>query len=35
MAPDFTWPAEVAETDDGRPVVPVIGLLKTTAFALS
>jgi L-lysine 2,3-aminomutase len=35
MAPDFTWPAEVVEADDGRPVVPLSGLLKTTDFALS
>jgi lysine 2,3-aminomutase len=35
MAPDFAWPAGVEEGVDGRPVVPVAGLLKTTDFALS
>jgi lysine 2,3-aminomutase len=35
MAPDFTWPEAVVEADDGRPVVPLSGLLKTTDFALS
>ncbi len=35
MAPDFTWPAGVAEDLDGKPIVPVAGLLKTTDFALS
>ncbi len=32
---DFTWPEAVDEDADGRPVVPVTGLLKTTDFALS
>ena len=35
MQPDFTWPADVSEDVDGKPVVPVAGLLKTTDFALS
>jgi lysine 2,3-aminomutase len=35
MQSDFAWPAAVAEDPDGKPVVPVVGLLKTTAFALS
>jgi len=35
MQPGFTWPADVSEDVDGKPVVPVAGLLKTTAFALS
>jgi L-lysine 2,3-aminomutase len=35
MQPDFTWPAEVSEDADGKPVVPVAGLLKITDFALS
>ncbi len=35
MDPDFTWPENVVEDADGRPVVPVIGLKKTTDFALS
>jgi lysine 2,3-aminomutase len=33
--PGFTWPAGVEEDVDGKPVVPVVGLLKTTDFALS
>jgi lysine 2,3-aminomutase len=35
MAPGFTWPAGVEEDIDGKPVVPVVGLRKTTDFALS
>lgn len=35
LSVDFTWPQEVTEDADGRPVVPVKGLLKTTDFALS
>ena len=35
MQPDFTWPADVSEDVDGKPVVPIAGLLKTTDFALS
>jgi hypothetical protein len=35
MDPDFTWPENVVEDADGRPVVPVIGLRKETEFALS
>ena len=35
MQPDFTWPAGIEEDADGRPVVPVAGLLKLTDFALS
>ncbi len=35
MSPDFTWPAGIGEDVDGKPVVPVVGLLKTTDFALS
>jgi L-lysine 2,3-aminomutase len=35
MQPDFAWPAAVVEDPDGKPVVPVSGLLKTTDFALS
>jgi L-lysine 2,3-aminomutase len=35
LAPDFAWPAGVEEDDDGRPIVPVTGLLKTSDFALS
>jgi len=35
MNPAFTWPANVTIADDGKPVVPLTGLKKTTAFALS
>ena len=35
ISPDFVWPEGVVEGDDGVPVVPVTGLVKTTDFALS
>ncbi len=35
LAADFTWPEGVREDSDGRPVVKLRGLLKTTDFALS
>ncbi len=35
MSPGFTWPADVKEDVDGKPIVPVTGLLKITDFALS
>ena len=35
MDPDFAWPAEVIVAEDGHPVIPVAGLKKSTAFALS
>ena len=35
MDPAFTWPAAVTVTEDGKPIVPVTGLKKTTDFALS
>ncbi len=35
MSPDFTWPADVKEDVDGKPIVPVTGLLKISDFALS
>jgi len=35
LSPTFTWPAGVRQDDDGHPVTQVVGLLKTTAFALS
>jgi hypothetical protein len=35
MAPDYAWPAGVKEDTDGKPIVPITGLLKTTAFAFS
>ena len=34
MSPDFNWPKGVSEDDDGKPIVPVAGLVKTTDFAL-
>jgi lysine 2,3-aminomutase len=35
LAADFRWPDGVRADEDGRPVVPVTGLRKTTSFALS
>jgi len=35
MSADFEWPEGVREDNDGKPVVPITGLLKTTDFALS
>jgi len=35
LSPNFTWPAGIKADVDGKPVVSVAGLLKTTAFALS
>ena len=35
LSPDFTWPDDIKEDVDGKPIVPVAGLLKTTDFALS
>jgi L-lysine 2,3-aminomutase len=35
LSPDFTWPNDIKEGDDGKPIVAVAGLLKTTDFALS
>jgi len=35
LSPDFNWPDDVNEDVDGKPIVPVAGLLKTTDFALS
>ncbi len=35
MSVDFTWPEGVREDTDGKPILPVTGLLKTTDFALS
>jgi lysine 2,3-aminomutase len=32
---DFTWPDNVREDVDGKPIVSVAGMLKTTDFALS
>ncbi|MCJ7538816.1 MAG: radical SAM protein [Desulfobacterales bacterium] len=35
ISPDFTWPDDIKEDVDGKPIVPVTGLVKTTDFALS
>jgi L-lysine 2,3-aminomutase len=35
MSTSFSWPAGIREDTDGKPVVPVSGLLKTTNFELS
>jgi L-lysine 2,3-aminomutase len=35
MQADFSWPDNVETDVDGKPIVPVAGLVKTTAFALA
>jgi L-lysine 2,3-aminomutase len=35
MDTDFTWPNDVEGHMDGKPIIPITGLLKTTDFALS
>jgi len=35
LSPDFTWPDDIKEDVDGKPIAAVAGLLKTTDFALS
>jgi len=35
ISPDFIWPDDIKEDVDGKPIVSVAGLLKTTDFALS
>jgi len=35
LSPAFTWPDDIEEDLDGKPIVSVAGLLKTTDFALS
>ena len=35
ISPDFIWPDDVKEDVDGKPIVSVSGLIKTTDFALS
>jgi len=35
ISPGFTWPDGIKEDVDGKPIVPVAGLVKTTDFALS
>jgi len=34
MSPEFSWPDGVREDVDGKPIVPIAGLVKTTDFAL-
>jgi len=34
LSPDFTWPDGVTASADGKPVIPVVGLLKSTDFPL-
>jgi lysine 2,3-aminomutase len=35
MQPDFNWPDNIEIASDGKPVVPVVGLQKSTDFALA
>jgi hypothetical protein len=35
LSADFIWPDGVVEDDDGKPILPVVGLMKTTDFLLS
>ena len=35
LSPEFTWPEGVTEDGDGKPIVSLNGLIKTTDFALS
>jgi lysine 2,3-aminomutase len=35
ISPDFRWPAGVTEDSDGKPVLTIAGLRKSTDFALS
>ncbi len=35
LSPDFTWPKNATIEEDGHPVVPISGLLKTTSHPLS
>jgi lysine 2,3-aminomutase len=35
LSPDFTWPDDIKQDVDGKPIVAVAGLLKTTDFAFS
>jgi len=35
LSSQFSWPDGVQEDKDGKPIVPVTGLLKSTDFALS
>jgi lysine 2,3-aminomutase len=35
LSPDFTWSDDIKQDVDGKPIVAVAGLLKTTDFALS
>jgi L-lysine 2,3-aminomutase len=35
ISPDFIWPGGIKEDVDGKPILPIVGLMKTTDFALS
>ncbi len=35
LSPEFIWPDDIKEDVDGKPIVSVAGLIKTTDFALS
>jgi len=35
MDPEFAWPENVVISEDGKPIIPVSGLNKSTTFALS
>ena len=35
MQPDFHWPADIETDADGKPMVPVLGLKKSSDFALA
>jgi lysine 2,3-aminomutase len=35
MQPDFNWPDNIEIASDGKPIVPVLGLQKSTDFALA
>jgi hypothetical protein len=35
LSSDFTWPDGIEISDDGKPILPVSGLLKSTDFELS
>jgi len=34
ISPDFSWPEDIKEDTDGKPIVSITGLMKTTDFAL-
>ena len=35
LSPDFTWPQSTTIAEDGHPIVPMTGLIKTTTHPLS